>query len=98
MCQGEIEKLCIASQSWHGRKVARLLARPLSRRSVVSVASVWYQNSKNPAYLSQLGRADERTRTADPISLRVIHHAMQRVARGCKPRISRGVSLLRVAS
>jgi hypothetical protein len=29
MCQGEIEKLCIASQSWHVRKVARLLARPL---------------------------------------------------------------------
>jgi hypothetical protein len=31
MCQGEIEKLCNASQSCHVRKVARLLARPLSR-------------------------------------------------------------------
>jgi hypothetical protein len=30
MCQGEIEKLCNASQSCHVRKVARLLARPLS--------------------------------------------------------------------
>jgi hypothetical protein len=30
MCQGEIEKLCKASQSCHVRKVARLLARPLS--------------------------------------------------------------------
>src|SRR5215213_9582597 len=29
MCQGEIEKLCKASQSCHERKVARLLARPL---------------------------------------------------------------------
>jgi hypothetical protein len=28
-------------------------------------------------YKSQLGRADERTRTADLISLRVIHQALQ---------------------
>jgi hypothetical protein len=32
MSQGEVEKLCKASQSCHVRKVARLLARPLSAR------------------------------------------------------------------
>jgi hypothetical protein len=31
MCQGEIENLCKASQSCNVRKVARLLARPLSQ-------------------------------------------------------------------
>ena len=42
-------------------------------------------------------RADERTRTADLISLRVIHQALQRFAQGCKSRIFRGVSFLRLA-
>jgi hypothetical protein len=42
-------------------------------------------------------RADERTRTADLISLRVITQALQGVAEVCKSRISRQLSLLRVA-
>jgi hypothetical protein len=42
-------------------------------------------------------RADERTRTAYPCSLRVIHQALQGVAQMCKSRISKQLSLLRVA-
>jgi hypothetical protein len=45
------------------------------------------------AYLSRLGRADERTRTADLISLRVRIHALQGLAQACKPRIDKPVSL-----
>jgi hypothetical protein len=41
--------------------------------------------------------ADERTRTPYPCSLRVIHHALQGVARACKYRISKPVSILRSA-
>src|SRR5919112_635378 len=50
------------------------------------------------AVLSQLftyaysERADERTRTAYPCSLRVIGHVLQGVAQACKSRISKGVS------
>ena len=43
-------------------------------------------------------RADERTRTAYPCSLRVIHRALQRFARSCKSRINRRLSLLGVAA
>src|SRR5215217_6793420 len=50
------------------------------------------------AYLSRIERADERTRTAYPCSLRVIGHALQLVAQVCKSRISRRLSLLRVAT
>ena len=42
-------------------------------------------------------RADERTRTADLISLRGIIHALQGFAEVCKSRISRRFPLLRVA-
>src|SRR5215204_5829848 len=42
-------------------------------------------------------RADERTRTADPTSLRVIIQALQGFAWACKSRISKGISLLRLA-
>src|ERR687890_1566546 len=42
-------------------------------------------------------RADERTRTAYPCSLRVIPQALQGVAGDCKCRISKGLSLLGVA-
>ena len=42
-------------------------------------------------------RADERTRTADLISLRVISKTLQGFARGCKSRISKRLSLLWVA-
>ena len=49
------------------------------------------------AYLSGLERADERTRTAYPCSIRVIGHELLGVAHACKCRIFRGVSFLRVA-
>jgi hypothetical protein len=52
---------------------------------------------ENSAYLRRLERADERTRTADPISLRVITHALQGVAQVCKSRISKPISFLRLA-
>jgi hypothetical protein len=39
-------------------------------------------------------RADERTRTADLPSLRVINRMLQGFARGCNSRISKPVSLL----
>jgi hypothetical protein len=42
-------------------------------------------------------RADERTRTADLISLRVITQALQGCAGDCKCRIFRGVSFLCLA-
>src|SRR5215218_3561287 len=42
-------------------------------------------------------RADERTRTADLISLRVITQALEECAGGCKSRISKGVSVLCLA-
>jgi hypothetical protein len=44
------------------------------------------------AYLSRFVRADERTRTADLPSLRVIGQALQGCAGNCKCRIFRGVS------
>jgi len=42
-------------------------------------------------------RADERTRTAYPCSLRVIGHVLQGVAEACKSRISKPVPFLRFA-
>ena len=49
-------------------------------------------------YLASLvERADERTRIADLISLRVIIHSLQGFARGCKRRIPKPVSFLRLA-
>jgi hypothetical protein len=48
-------------------------------------------------YLSRIQRADERTRTADLTSLRVINHVLQGFAQGCKPCISKPISLLRLA-
>jgi hypothetical protein len=49
------------------------------------------------AYLRRFERADERTRTAYPCSLRVITQALQGFAGGCKCRVFRGVSFLRLA-
>jgi hypothetical protein len=49
------------------------------------------------AYLREKQRADERTRTADLPSLRVITQALQGFAQACKSRISKRLSLLRVA-
>ncbi len=45
---------------------------------------------RTSAYLSRLWRADERTRTAYPCSLRVMHQALQEFARACKSRIFKG--------
>jgi|SRR5215203_2374561 len=42
-------------------------------------------------------RADERTRTAYPCSLRVITQALQGFARSCRSRIPRRFSFLRLA-
>jgi hypothetical protein len=47
-------------------------------------------------YQQELG-VDERTRTADLISLRVIGQGLQGVAQACRTRISKGVSFLRIA-
>jgi hypothetical protein len=48
--------------------------------------------------LQEKRRADERTRTADLVSLRVIHQALQGCAGDCKSRILRRLSLLQVAA
>jgi len=48
--------------------------------------------------VQRVHRADERTRTAYPCSLRVINHALQELARACKSRISRRLSVLRIAA
>jgi hypothetical protein len=50
-----------------------------------------------PHGYTELQRAEERTRTADPISLRVIGQALQGFAGDCKCCIFRGVSFLRLA-
>jgi hypothetical protein len=46
------------------------------------------------AYLSRLVRADERTRTADLLQLRVIIHELQGCAEGCKSTICKRISFL----
>jgi hypothetical protein len=50
------------------------------------------------SHLGRIERADERTRTADLISLRVISHALQGFARACKPRLDKLVSFLCLAT
>src|ERR687895_522414 len=50
------------------------------------------------AYLWAKQRADERTRTADLTSLRLIGQVLQGCAGGCKCRIFRGVSFLYLAA
>jgi hypothetical protein len=51
-----------------------------------------FSEAEYSAYLSRIERADERTRTADLVSLRVIHQGLQGVAQGCKSCIFSGVS------
>ena len=55
-----------------------------------------YSDSEYCAYLRRFERADERTRTADLTSLRVIYQALQGFAQECKSRIFKGFSLLRL--
>jgi hypothetical protein len=68
----------------------RVVSPPV--KITVSVLSVIVAS----AYAEKRG-ADERTRTADLISLRVIIQALQRFARACKTRISKPVSFLSFA-
>ena len=49
------------------------------------------------AYLSRIERADERTRTAYPCSLRVIIHALRGYAGACRNRISKLATFLCLA-
>jgi hypothetical protein len=52
---------------------------------------------ENPAYISRFKRADERTRTADLISLRVCGRTFLGVAGVCKSRIGNGFSVPSIA-
>ena len=52
---------------------------------------------ENSVYLRRFERSDERTRTADLVSLRTIIHAWQGFADGCKCRVFRRFSLLSFA-
>ena len=47
--------------------------------------------------VSRIGRTDERTRTADLISLRVIIQVLQGFAQGCRSPISKPLSFLCLA-
>jgi hypothetical protein len=58
-------------------------ARPLRLTFFLQIATKW--------------RADERTRTAFLLQLRVISQRLQGVARACKCRISKRLSLLQLA-
>ena len=61
------------------------------RRALETVTSL--SNALNTlSVISAMKRADERTRTADLLQLRVIGQALQGYARDCKSRIFRGVS------
>jgi hypothetical protein len=55
---------------------------------VLQLSCKWWKNK----------RADERTRTADLLQLRVIIHVLQGLAEGCNSRLSKPISLLRVAA
>ena len=55
------------------------------------------RTSEIPLQIVRQKRADERTRTADLVSLRVIHQALQGLARGCKSCIPKRFPLLGVA-
>jgi hypothetical protein len=57
-----------------------------------------FLHSEYSAYLSRIKRADERTRTADLPSLRVIIHVLLGVAQPCRYRISKPISFLRFAA
>jgi hypothetical protein len=56
-----------------------------------------FSEAEYSAYLSRIQRADERTRTAFLLQLRVINQVLKGFAQGCKSRIFKRLSLLRVA-
>src|SRR5215212_2025469 len=67
--------------------------RPREPSSIV-LRSRWYQSGVGV----RAERADERTRTADLLQLRVIHQALQGCAQACKCRIPKPLSILWVAA
>jgi hypothetical protein len=54
------------------------------------VITIRFSLSEYPVYLSGLERADERTRTADLLQLRVIGQRLQGIAEVCKFRVGKG--------
>ena len=80
-----------------GDQIAGAVDRPLYQTGCSTVA-VWEDPTAMPhltfyLQIARKRRADERTRTAYPCSLRVISQVLQGYAGDCKCRISRGVSL-----
>jgi hypothetical protein len=65
--------------------------------SLLAEALILYLTNHAQRHPNMLGRADERTRTADLTSLRVIHQALQEFAGPCKTRSCRQLCLLWVA-
>jgi hypothetical protein len=86
-----------------GRGVRPKLDYDLSGHTPVTMILECYSHAgsfhfyKYSAYLSRMVRADERTRTADLTSLRVIIHVLQGFAQPCKSTISKGFSFLCLA-
>ena len=68
------------------------LWRSYCLRTADKALDVWYGRSPLSWLLQIKRRADERTRTAYPCSLRVIIHALQGFAEDCKCRISKRIS------
>ena len=70
-------------------------------RSVVSIsprfAAKRFTYYEYFPWVSGIGRADEQTRTADLLQLRVINRALQGLAQGCKCRIEKRLSFLCLA-
>ena len=88
---GWVEAECRAFSAQKNRRLVVATTDPATLPSRTSL----YLETNLPAPGSP--RADERTRTADLISLRVIHQALQGLARGCKSRIPKRFPLLGVA-
>ena len=78
-----------------GHLRSRGLISAESREPQLTTGALFYAD--NSAYISRIGRADERTRTADLTSLRVISQALQRFAQACKPHIDKPGSFLCLA-
>src|SRR5215210_8142375 len=76
-------------------KIAESMSRGLDSGALPKPKA---SHSDEQAMTSNSRRADDRTRTADLLQLRVIGQALQRCAGGCKCRISRRLSLLWVAA
>jgi hypothetical protein len=75
-----------------GHLRSRGLISAESREPQLTTGALFYAD--NSAYISRIGRADERTRTADLTSLRVMHQALQGFAQACKSPISKPLCFL----